>query len=68
MYHGWADQQVTPYASLDFYYPHGRQAEPGGTDAFLRLFMLPGINHCPAARAPAISAAQRLRCSHDPRA
>jgi len=46
LYHGWADQQVTPFASLDFYSRILARHGQADTDAFLRLFMLAGINHC----------------------
>ncbi len=46
IYHGWADEQVTPFASLDLFSKiRARQGE-AGTDDFLRLFMMPGIAHC----------------------
>jgi feruloyl esterase len=44
MFHGWADQQISPYASVDFY--NKVVARIGKPDAFYRLFMLPGIAHC----------------------
>ena len=46
IYHGWADEQVTPFASLDFYSHIAAQQGGAATDAFLRMFMLPGISHC----------------------
>jgi len=46
MYHGWADQQISPYASLDFYQQIVAKLGQAKTDAFLKLYMLPGINHC----------------------
>ena len=46
MYHGWADQQISPFASLDFYQQIVAEQGQARTDGFLRLFMLPGIYHC----------------------
>ncbi|HMH65704.1 MAG TPA: tannase/feruloyl esterase family alpha/beta hydrolase [Rhizomicrobium sp.] len=46
IYHGWADEQVTPFASLDFYSHMLAHQDQAGTDAFLRMFMMPGISHC----------------------
>jgi feruloyl esterase len=46
IYHGWADEQVTPYASLDFYSHIKGALGQAGTDDVLRLFMMPGIAHC----------------------
>lgn len=46
MYHGWADQQISPYASLEFYQKIVAKLGQAKTDAFLKLYMLPGIYHC----------------------
>jgi feruloyl esterase len=46
IYHGWADEQVTPFASLDFYAQIKARHGQSGTDGFLRMFMMPGIAHC----------------------
>ncbi|HXR96015.1 MAG TPA: tannase/feruloyl esterase family alpha/beta hydrolase [Rhizomicrobium sp.] len=46
MYHGWADQQISPYASLDFYRQIVAKLGQAKADAFMRLYMLPGIYHC----------------------
>jgi hypothetical protein len=47
VYHGWADAIVTPGATADYYETAertmgGREA----TQAFFRLFMVPGMGHC----------------------
>ena len=46
MYHGWADQQISPFASVEFYQQILAQQGQVKTDSFLRMFMLPGIYHC----------------------
>jgi len=46
IYHGWADHQITPLSSLDYYSQVVASQGQEDTDAFLRLFMLPGIGHC----------------------
>ncbi len=46
MYHGWADQQISPFASIDFYRQIVAREGQSRTDKFLKLFMLPGIYHC----------------------
>jgi hypothetical protein len=45
--HGWADEALSPYNTIDYYETvektmGGRQA----TQDFLRLFLVPGMNHC----------------------
>jgi feruloyl esterase len=47
MYHGWADQLVPPWSTLDYYAAVERSA--GGYQAsqsFSRLYMVPGGYHC----------------------
>jgi feruloyl esterase len=49
MYHEWADQQVAPGSSVDFY--KSAVAETQGSD-WIRLFMLPGMGHCSGGEGP----------------
>jgi feruloyl esterase len=53
MYHGWADQQVLPGFSLDFYRAAARSS-PRAVPAsqWLRLFMVPGMGHCGGGEGP----------------
>jgi Tannase and feruloyl esterase len=47
MYHGWADQAIPPWASLDYYAAVERTM--GGfraSQSFSRLYMIPGAYHC----------------------
>jgi len=53
VYHGWADPMVTPYRTLR--YVEDVQQMMGGparTGQFLRLFMLPGFDHCGIQSGP----------------
>jgi hypothetical protein len=53
VYHGWADPIVTPWRTLQ--YVEDVQRRMGGaekTDSFLRLFMLPGFDHCGMQTGP----------------
>lgn len=50
LYHGWADQTISPWSTLDYYAAVERTA--GGFRAsqdFSRLYMIPGAYHCLAA-------------------
>jgi feruloyl esterase len=51
VYHGWADQQVPPQASLD--YLDTVRARRADADDFFRLFMVPGMPHCEPERLSA---------------
>ena len=53
MYHGWADQQVAPGSSVEFY----ESAVKNGGDSsraghWARLFMVPGMGHCSGGEGP----------------
>ncbi len=45
-YHGWADQLVTPYISLDYYESVLGLMGLKGTKDFYNLYMVPGMGHC----------------------
>jgi feruloyl esterase len=53
IYHGWADQQVAPGSSVEFY----KSAVDAGGDPstaanWIRLFMVPGMGHCSGGEGP----------------
>jgi feruloyl esterase len=50
IYHGWADQQVAPGSSVEFY--KSAIAESGNGSDWIRLFMLPGMGHCSGGEGP----------------
>ena len=55
MWHGWADPIVPPTGSIDYY--EAVEHKVGGRDAtqdFLRLFMIPGMDHCGILEGPGI--------------
>lgn len=53
IYHGWADQQVAPGASVEFYRSVVRSSpDPAGASAWIRLFMVPGMGHCSGGEGP----------------
>jgi hypothetical protein len=47
MYHGWNDPLVAPASTIDYYQTVERtMGGRAATEDFLRLFLLPGVNHC----------------------
>jgi feruloyl esterase len=50
MYHGWADQQVAPGSSVEFY--KQTVAQSGGAANWARLYMVPGMGHCSGGEGP----------------
>ena len=61
LYHGWADQAISPWSTLD-YYAAVEQTMGGfrASQAFSRLYMIPGAYHCLAAPDGSINLADFL--------
>ncbi len=55
MWHGWADAIVTPWRTLE-YFAAAQEASGGAAaaDGFMRLFMIPGMDHCGILPGPGI--------------
>lgn len=50
-YHGWADQAIPPFSSVDYY--RAVVMQMGGfasAQSFSRLYMIPGLYHCPCGQ------------------
>jgi feruloyl esterase len=53
LYHGWADQQVAPGSTVDFYHQAVESSrDPGNASNWIRLFMVPGMGHCSGGEGP----------------
>jgi feruloyl esterase len=54
IYHGWADQQVAPGASVEFYKSVLKLSgeNPARASNWIRLFMVPGMGHCSGGEGP----------------
>jgi feruloyl esterase len=53
LYHGWADQQVAPGSTVEFYEDvRSLSPDPDHADAWVRLFMAPGMAHCAGGEGP----------------
>ena len=46
IYHGWADQAISPWSTVDYYAAVERVSGFVGSQRFSRLYMVPGGNHC----------------------
>jgi len=51
MYHGWNDTAISPGNAID-YYTSVQKKMGGKQDDFIRLFMVPGMNHCGGGVGP----------------
>jgi feruloyl esterase len=53
IYHGWADQQVAPGSSVEFYESAVKNSGDASRAAnWVRLFMVPGMGHCSGGEGP----------------
>jgi feruloyl esterase len=51
IYHSWADQAIPPFASINYYRAVVEQAGgPAAAQSFSRLYMIPGLYHCPCGQ------------------
>jgi feruloyl esterase len=46
MYHGWNDQLIAPRNSINYYTSVVKSVGEGRAADSMRLFMVPGLNHC----------------------
>jgi feruloyl esterase len=53
LYHGWADQQVAPGSTIEFYHSVREvSSDPKQAGNWVRLFMAPGMAHCAGGEGP----------------
>jgi feruloyl esterase len=53
LYHGWADQQVAPGSTIEFFSSVREMSpEPKQAGNWVRLFMAPGMAHCAGGEGP----------------
>jgi feruloyl esterase len=52
IYHGWADQNVSPYETVRYFRNVRDTLGAAKTDGSVRLFMLPGMGHCGGGDGP----------------
>ena len=53
LYHGWADQQVAPGSTVDFFASvRTLSPDPKRAGNWIRLFMAPGMAHCAGGEGP----------------
>jgi len=46
VYHGWNDPAISPLNTIDYYGSVVEKMGKAGTEAFARLYMVPGMQHC----------------------
>jgi|SRR5579864_992971 len=46
IYHGWSDPAITPLSPIDYYESVVKKMGQKDVDSFVRLYMVPGMQHC----------------------
>ncbi len=65
-YHGWADNMVSSFVSVEFYNQVVAKTGKARADGFYRLFMAPGVNHCGGGPGAFNFGGAQPAVSHDP--
>ena len=52
LYHGWNDQAIPPWNTVDYYKSVQQKMGGAQTASFLRLYMAPGVEHCAGGPGP----------------
>lgn len=52
LWHGWADPHISPLNSIAYHEAVQRQLGKAATEAFERLYLLPGLHHCAGGEGP----------------
>ena len=52
LYHGWNDQLITAFNTINYYTKVSKTMGAAATDEFVRLFMAPGMLHCAGGPGP----------------
>ncbi len=52
VYHGWSDAAIPPMSSVDYYESVRSTMGAAAEDSFMRLFMVPGMQHCGLGPGP----------------
>ena len=52
LYHGWSDPAITPLNTIDYYESVIKKMGQKDVDSFVRLYMVPGFQHCFGGTGP----------------
>lgn len=52
LYHGWSDAALPPVNTIEYYKSVGAKMGAKNAEAFVRLFMVPGMQHCAGGPGP----------------
>jgi len=54
LYHGWSDAAIPPVATINYYQSVRAKMGEKQADAFTRLYMVPGMQHCGGGPGPSV--------------
>jgi hypothetical protein len=54
LYHGWSDAALPPVNTIEYYKAVEAKMGAKNADAFVRLFMVPGMQHCGGGPGPSV--------------
>ena len=52
LYHGWSDAAIPAPNTIDYYRSVQEKLGPAATDTFVRLYLVPGMQHCGGGSGP----------------
>lgn len=66
LYHGWNDAAISPLNTINYYHQVENKMGEMETDSFVRLFMVPGMQHCGGGPGPDVFGQSGSSPQNDP--
>jgi Tannase and feruloyl esterase len=66
IYHGWSDSAISPLNSINYYNSVVEKMGKTEADTFLRLYMVPGMQHCGGGPGPDVFGEYGISSVNDP--
>jgi tannase/feruloyl esterase len=66
IYHGWSDAAISPLNSINYYTSVVEKMGKPQADSFVRLYMVPGMQHCGGGPGPDVFGQYGISSIHDP--
>jgi len=66
LYHGWNDAAISPLNTISYYESVMDKMSKQDTDSFVRLYMVPGMQHCGGGPGPDVFGEQGINPVNDP--
>jgi hypothetical protein len=66
IYHGWNDSGISPLNTINYYESVQNKVGKQEADSFLRLYMVPGMQHCGGGPGPDVFGQMGFSSSNDP--